>query len=141
MNLWEMSNYGPGVTLTAPASNIVAADPTIPSGYSKGSGTSDATTFVSATAALVRSKFPNLTADQVMNRLIRSATFLNDKVTEVPRREVWRHHPPQQGPANGHPPWPGKAHCRMRLLPMRRRALTIMRPNSATTGRITPPAL
>lgn len=84
MNLWEMSNYGPGVTLTAPASNIVAADPTIPSGYSKGSGTSDATAFVSATAALVRSKFPNLTADQVINRLIRSATFLNHKVTEVP---------------------------------------------------------
>ncbi|NUQ97051.1 MAG: type VII secretion-associated serine protease mycosin [Streptomyces sp.] len=84
MNLWDDSNYGAGITLTAPGSNIVAADPTEPSGYSKASGTSDATAFVSATAALVRSKFPNLTAGQVINRLIKSATFLNHKVTKVP---------------------------------------------------------
>ena len=84
MNLWEDSNFGAGVTLTAPGSNIVAADPTESSGYSKASGTSDATAFVSATAALVRSKFPNLTAGQVINRLIKSATFLKHKVTKVP---------------------------------------------------------
>jgi type VII secretion-associated serine protease mycosin len=84
MNLWENSNYGTGVTLTAPGSNIAAADPTEPSGYSNASGTSDAAAFVSATAALVRSKFPNLTAGQVINRLIKSATFLNHKVTKVP---------------------------------------------------------
>ncbi|OEV38300.1 hypothetical protein HS99_0022460 [Kitasatospora aureofaciens] len=38
------------------------------------SGTSDATAYVSATAALIRSKYPNLSAGQVINRMIKSAT-------------------------------------------------------------------
>ncbi|MET9516919.1 type VII secretion-associated serine protease mycosin [Streptomyces sp. NPDC002994] len=85
---WEDSNYGPGLTLMAPGANIVGADHTIPSGYSNGSGTSDATAYVSAAAALVRSKFPDLTAGQVINRLVKSATFLDHKAKKgVPDEE------------------------------------------------------
>lgn len=83
-NLWENSNYGSGITLIAPGENIVAADHTVPEEYSSASGTSDSSAFVSATAALVRSKFPDLTAGQVINRLIKSTTFLDHKVDKVP---------------------------------------------------------
>ncbi|MFI5758870.1 type VII secretion-associated serine protease mycosin [Streptomyces sp. NPDC051569] len=80
----DRSNYGSGITLTAPGENITSVDPASSSGYSEATGTSDATAFVSAEAALVRSKFPNLTAGQVINRLIKSATFLDNKVEKVP---------------------------------------------------------
>ncbi|MER6424230.1 type VII secretion-associated serine protease mycosin [Streptomyces sp. NPDC001137] len=84
LNVWDGSNYGKGVTLTAPGVNIIEADPSQPSGYSKGTGTSDATAYVSATAALIRAKYPNLTAGQVINRLIKSATFLKHDVKKTP---------------------------------------------------------
>ncbi|WP_234383430.1 type VII secretion-associated serine protease mycosin [Streptomyces dysideae] len=87
LKVWENSNYGDGVTLTAPGVNIVEADPSQSSGYSQGTGTSDATAYVSATAALVRAKYPDLTAGQVINRLIKSATFLDHDVKETPDDE------------------------------------------------------
>ncbi|WP_176742661.1 type VII secretion-associated serine protease mycosin [Streptomyces sp. LUP47B] len=71
---WSGSNYGPEVLLTAPATRIVSAS--WPGSKLRiGDGTSDATAFVSAAAALLRSKFPNLTAGQVANRLIKTATL------------------------------------------------------------------
>ncbi|MFJ5535369.1 type VII secretion-associated serine protease mycosin [Streptomyces sp. NPDC093261] len=87
LKLWDNSNYGAGVTLTAPGVKIVEADPSQPSGYSEGTGTSDAAAYVSATAALVRAKYPNLTAGQVINRLIKSATFLDHDAKETPDEE------------------------------------------------------
>ncbi len=48
------------------------------------SGTSDAAAYVSATAALVRAKYPDLTAGQVINRLIKSASFLGHKGLKAP---------------------------------------------------------
>ncbi|MER6015671.1 type VII secretion-associated serine protease mycosin [Streptomyces bluensis] len=87
LKVWDNSNYGAGVTLTAPGVNIVEADPSQSSGYSEGTGTSDATAYVSATAALVRAKYPDLTAGQVINRLIKSATFLDRDVKKVPDEE------------------------------------------------------
>ena len=86
LNIWENSNYGEGVTLTAPGVNVVEADPSESSGYSSGTGTSDATAYVSATAALIRAKYPHLTAGQVINRLIKSA-YLADDVKKVPDEE------------------------------------------------------
>ncbi|MGW4758746.1 S8 family serine peptidase [Streptomyces chartreusis] len=41
--------------------------------YSLSRGSSDAAAYVSVTAALIRSKYPDLTAGQVINRLIRSS--------------------------------------------------------------------
>ncbi|MFJ1794927.1 S8 family serine peptidase [Kitasatospora griseola] len=71
--IWSDSNYGPEVMLTAPGVEIVSAGSCGGSAYCLSSGTSDATAFVSAAAALVRAKFPKLTAGQVANRLVKSA--------------------------------------------------------------------
>ncbi|MGW7054726.1 type VII secretion-associated serine protease mycosin [Streptomyces sp. NPDC054887] len=86
-DFWYKSNFGKGMTLVAPGENILSADPTRSGGYAEADGTSDATAFVSATAALVRSKYPDLTAGQVINRLIKSTTFLDHEVKKVPDEE------------------------------------------------------
>ncbi|MFD5592063.1 type VII secretion-associated serine protease mycosin [Streptomyces griseorubiginosus] len=72
--IWEDSNYGPSVLLTAPATRIVGAS--WPGDKLRiADGTSDATAFVSAAAALLRSKFPDLTAGQIANRLTQTAVL------------------------------------------------------------------
>jgi type VII secretion-associated serine protease mycosin len=86
-NLWEDSNRGKGLVLTAPGVDIVGANPTMSNGYGVADGTSDATAFVSGSAALVRAKYPNLTAGQVINRLIKSASFLGHKGLKAPDEE------------------------------------------------------
>ncbi|MEV5883033.1 type VII secretion-associated serine protease mycosin [Streptomyces sp. NPDC052020] len=73
-NFWEGSNYGPEVLLTAPATRIVSAG--WPGNKLRISdGTSDSTAYVSAAAALLRSKFPDLTAGQIANRLVKTAVL------------------------------------------------------------------
>ncbi|MFJ5535370.1 type VII secretion-associated serine protease mycosin [Streptomyces sp. NPDC093261] len=86
-NLWADSNTGKQVVLTAPGVDIVGANPTKPNGYGVGTGTSEATAFVSAAAALVRAKYPELSAGQVINRLIKSATFANHRGGKAPDEE------------------------------------------------------
>ncbi|MGW7662184.1 type VII secretion-associated serine protease mycosin [Streptomyces sp. NPDC054756] len=86
-NLWTDSNTGKGLTLTAPGVEIVGANNTMSNGYGVSSGTSEATAYVSATAALVRSKYPDLSAGQVVNRLIKSASFLGHKGIKAPDEE------------------------------------------------------
>ena len=71
--LWANSNYGDQITLAAPGVHIVAAGAGSDSEHRLSDGTSDATAYVSAAAALVRSAFPKLTAGQVINRLIKTA--------------------------------------------------------------------
>ena len=83
-NLWADSNTGKNLTLTAPGVKIVGANPTMSNGYGVGSGTSDATAYVSAAVALVRSKYPDLTAGQVINRLIKTATFAHHEGLKAP---------------------------------------------------------
>ncbi|WP_329128049.1 type VII secretion-associated serine protease mycosin [Streptomyces sp. NBC_01465] len=83
-NVWDDSNYGHGLTITAPGVNIVGAKTSSPSGYAEGSGTSDSTAYVSAAVALVRAKFPDLTAGQVINRLIKSTTYGGNTITKKP---------------------------------------------------------
>ncbi|MFI9322358.1 type VII secretion-associated serine protease mycosin [Kitasatospora aureofaciens] len=72
--VWGKSTSGPETTLVAPGVDIYHATAKSSSGYGEGDGTSDATAYVSATAALIRSKYPNLSAGQVINRMIKSAT-------------------------------------------------------------------
>ncbi|WP_329597207.1 S8 family serine peptidase [Streptomyces pseudovenezuelae] len=72
--IWEKSNSGSQVSLVAPGTNIVSAKGT-GSTYVSGNGTSDATAFTSAAAALLRSKFPDLTAGQIANRLVKTAVL------------------------------------------------------------------
>ncbi|MDI3419502.1 type VII secretion-associated serine protease mycosin [Streptomyces luteolus] len=80
LDIWDRSNQGKEVTLVAPGVDIVSADPNAESGYRQGTGTSDSAAFVSATAALIRSKYPDLSAGQVVNRLIKSATFAHHEI-------------------------------------------------------------
>ncbi|AJT68639.3 Thermitase [Streptomyces lydicus] len=69
--IWKMSNYGPHVMLSAPGVDVYHAS--LDHDYEAGDGTSDATAYVSAAAALLRSKFPHLTAGQIANRLVKTA--------------------------------------------------------------------
>ncbi|KXK61111.1 type VII secretion-associated serine protease mycosin [Micromonospora rosaria] len=68
--LWSGSITGPDTVLTAPASGLVGARP---GGYWRVQGTSFAAPLVAATAALIRAKYPQMSAGDVVNRLITTA--------------------------------------------------------------------
>lgn len=71
--LWSGSLTGPQTVLTAPAVNLLGARP---GGYWRVQGTSFAAPLVAATATLIRSRWPQMTAANVINHLIRSARDL-----------------------------------------------------------------
>lgn len=85
---WQHSVRGPQVALSAPGIQIVSpVRPGIdPSGFITTDGTSDSAAIVSGVAALVRAKYPDLDAANVVNRLIRTAKD---------------HNPPGRDPAYG----------------------------------------
>jgi len=62
---------GQEVAISAPAVDIVSTG--LGHGYRVGTGTSDATAIVAGVAALVRSKFPDLSAPEVIHRLTATA--------------------------------------------------------------------
>ncbi len=62
-----ISVTGPQITLAAPSTNIVSTY--LHNGYSTATGTSASTAIIAGAAALVRSKFPNLSAAEVVHRL------------------------------------------------------------------------
>ncbi|WP_280839153.1 S8 family serine peptidase [Micromonospora sp. A200] len=66
---------GPEAVLAAPMEEIISPLPTSVSdnGYGVSSGTSESAAIVSGLAALVRAKYPDLDAANVVNRLIRTA--------------------------------------------------------------------
>jgi type VII secretion-associated serine protease mycosin len=67
-----LSVTGPGVVIVAPGTDIHS---TSNNGlYQRGDGTSDAAAIVSGAVALVRSRFPNLSAAEVVRRLTATAT-------------------------------------------------------------------
>ncbi|PZG05038.1 type VII secretion-associated serine protease mycosin [Micromonospora craterilacus] len=70
-NLWSGAITGRATILTAPASGLVGARP--PSGYWRVQGTSFAAPLVAATAALIRARYPQLSAGDVVNRLLVTA--------------------------------------------------------------------
>ncbi|CAN3980838.1 hypothetical protein KPATCC21470_3493 [Kitasatospora purpeofusca] len=76
--LWSKSNVGPETTLVAPGVEIPRAGAKSTSAQGIANGTSDATAYVSATAALIRAKYPQLSAGQVINRMIKSASAPGD---------------------------------------------------------------
>ncbi|MCX9192629.1 type VII secretion-associated serine protease mycosin [Carbonactinospora thermoautotrophica] len=65
---WPRSQHGPQVVLAAPGVRTVYVD-----GKGWTSGTSDSAAYVSGVAALVRAKYPQLTAGQVIERLVKTA--------------------------------------------------------------------
>ena len=77
----SFSQYGKHISVSAPGVNILSTFPMYDSGmpskeYGKISGTSMATPAVSGLAALVRSKFPNLKAEQVREKIEKSCDDL-----------------------------------------------------------------
>ncbi|WP_327671995.1 MULTISPECIES: S8 family serine peptidase [unclassified Streptomyces] len=70
--IWNRSNYGPQLMLAAPGvKNVVAGLDS--DGYNLGAGTSDSTAYTSAALALLKQKFPDLSAGQLVNRLVKTA--------------------------------------------------------------------
>ena len=69
--LWSGSLTGPETVLAAPAVNLQGARPG--GGYWQVQGTSFAAPLVAAAASLVRSRYPRMSAANVVNRLIRTA--------------------------------------------------------------------
>ncbi|MFG1891768.1 type VII secretion-associated serine protease mycosin [Micromonospora sp. NPDC049051] len=69
-NLWSGSITGRATVLTAPATGLVGARP---GGYWRVQGTSFAAPLVAATAALVRARYPQMSAGDVVNRLLTTA--------------------------------------------------------------------
>ncbi|MCW3815335.1 S8 family serine peptidase [Micromonospora sp. DR5-3] len=66
-----ISVAGPQIDVAAPAVDIYSTS--INGKYRVGTGTSDATAIVSGAAALIRSKYPNLPAEEVAHRLTATA--------------------------------------------------------------------
>lgn len=75
---WSGSSKGPEAVLAAPAEDIgtTASREVVSDGYEEASGTSCSAAMVSGVAALVRAHFPKLDANNVINRLIRTADDL-----------------------------------------------------------------
>ncbi len=72
-SLWSSAITGPQTVLAAPATGLTGARP---GGYWRVQGTSFAAPLVSATAALVRARWPQMSAGNVINRLISTARDL-----------------------------------------------------------------
>ncbi|NJC70598.1 type VII secretion-associated serine protease mycosin [Planosporangium thailandense] len=70
--LAPISMTGPEVVLAAPGVDVLSTCEH--NAYCDGNGTSDATAIVSGAAALIRSKYPNLPAKEVVHRLTATAT-------------------------------------------------------------------
>ncbi|MFJ9088371.1 S8 family serine peptidase [Streptomyces sp. NPDC102384] len=70
--IWGKSNFGKSLLLAAPGVNIVSASTDV-DGYGMADGTSDSTAYTSAALALLKQKFPDLTAGQLVNRLVKTA--------------------------------------------------------------------
>ncbi|MFZ5916577.1 MAG: S8 family serine peptidase [Chloroflexota bacterium] len=85
-NRSQFSNYGPHVDVAAPGSDIYSTawvgdadpycNPTVENPYCYKSGTSMATPFVAGLAALILSRYPSYTPDQVADAIVHNADDL-----------------------------------------------------------------
>ncbi|MGA5821503.1 type VII secretion-associated serine protease mycosin [Kitasatospora sp. NPDC094028] len=76
-DFWKTSESGRGIVVAAPAAEIYSTNNQ--GRYVKADGTSYAAAYVSATAALIRSAHPDLTAGQVIHRLITTTVERNNR--------------------------------------------------------------
>ena len=67
----DASSQGISIGVAAPAENLIGGMPG--DGYAEWAGTSGSTPIVSGVAALIRSKWPEMTASQVINRIVTTA--------------------------------------------------------------------
>ncbi|MFJ9415808.1 S8 family serine peptidase [Streptomyces sp. NPDC101227] len=76
----EFNNHNADTDLLAPGVKLPVASGKSDSGYDGGTqGSSQATAYVSATAALLKEKFPDLTPGQIANRLVKTAGLPKDQ--------------------------------------------------------------
>jgi serine protease len=138
--LWPGALTGKQTVLAAPASELDGAEPG--GGYTPASGTSFAAPLVSAAAALIRSRWPQMSAADVVNRLIRTATDIGDPgLDEIfgyglvnPYAALTANVPAvQANPLDNQPP-PGKARFRKAGAP----ALDLLTPHHTASP---PPAV
>ncbi|MEV4535456.1 S8 family serine peptidase [Asanoa sp. NPDC049518] len=76
--LWEGSNRGHQLAVSAPGVDVIMSV-NQGNGYGVGDGTSQAAAITSGVVALIRSRFPDLDAANVVNRLVKTATDKGDK--------------------------------------------------------------
>ncbi|MFF3631013.1 type VII secretion-associated serine protease mycosin [Streptomyces sp. NPDC002164] len=105
----DFSQYGPQVDLSAPGVDMVHACDGA-TGFCKTSGTSDATAIVSASAALIWSKYPHWTNNQVLRALLNtvggpiSGELRNDHIGYgIVRPRFVLKDPGDPGPADEYP--------------------------------------
>jgi subtilisin family serine protease len=67
----DASSQGISIGVAAPAENLIGGLPG--GGYAEWAGTSGATPIVAGVAALIRSKWPDMTSSQVINRIVSTA--------------------------------------------------------------------
>ncbi|MEV5121627.1 S8 family serine peptidase [Streptomyces decoyicus] len=75
----EFNNYNSDMDLLAPGVKIPAATGKSDSSYHTENGSSGATAYVSAAAALLKEKHPDLTPGQIANRLVKTAGLPKDQ--------------------------------------------------------------
>jgi len=75
----EFNNYNSDTDLLAPGVKIPVADGKSDTGYRTTQGSSQATAYVSAAAALLKEKYPSLTPGQIANRLVKTAGLPSDQ--------------------------------------------------------------
>ncbi|MFC0507738.1 S8 family serine peptidase [Micromonospora costi] len=73
--LWDGTVTGPAMAISAPGEDIIAPAPSAasPNGYLVSDGTSNSSAIVSGIAALIRARYPDLDAANVVNRLVATA--------------------------------------------------------------------
>ncbi|WP_427016655.1 S8 family peptidase [Pseudarthrobacter sp. P1] len=74
----DSSSQGISIGVSAPAENLAGGLPG--GGYARWSGTSGAAPIVAGVAALIRSKYPEMSAAQVINRIISTAKPAGDPI-------------------------------------------------------------
>jgi hypothetical protein len=72
------SNYGSGIDLAAPATNIKAAYPLAENSYFLGSGTSGAAGIAAGSCAVLKAMFPDRSSEDIKNALINTAVPLDE---------------------------------------------------------------
>ncbi|WP_432141521.1 S8 family peptidase [Streptomyces sp. bgisy084] len=75
----DANNYNSDLDLLAPGMEIPAATGKSDSSYQTRDGSSGATAYVSAAAALLKEKYPSLTPGQIANRLVKTAGLPSDQ--------------------------------------------------------------
>ncbi|MEW9520481.1 S8 family serine peptidase [Streptomyces tubercidicus] len=75
----DANNYNSDMDLLAPGVELPAATGKSDSGYHTESGSSGAAAYVSAAAALLKEKYPDLTPGQIANRLVKTAGLPKDQ--------------------------------------------------------------